>query len=96
MSDLTRPDAITALPEYMMGWDEETIYLDRAAYATAEDATAAFRRIALEELDWTADEIEGIDAVAETVPSHDDDEGTHNFDGPCPDCHPADVWRFAP
>ena len=83
------------MPDYSMGWDEETVYLDSDKFTGAE-ALAAFRRISLEEFGMTEDDIDGIEPVAQTVPSHDADESTHVFDGVCPDCHPAEVWTFAP
>ena len=84
------------LPEYTESWDEETVYLERSAYATAEEAFAAYRRLALESFGMSESDIEGQVAEAVTVPSHDADESTHVFDGECPDCQLTDVWMIAP
>ena len=92
-----RPDP-RPLPEWFESWDEETLYIMRDAAPDAETATALMRRISIEDIGLTEDDIEGQEAVATSVPLHDGEEDTHrDVDGkPCPECRVVDVWEFAP
>lgn len=84
----------TTLPEYFMGWDEETVYLRRSDCPTLEAATAEFRRISLDDFGLTDDDIEGIEGVAATVPIHES-EDADCLNNRC-QCPSVDVWVFAP
>ena len=82
------------LPEYFMGWDEETVYIRRADCPSLGEATEAFRRISLDDLGLTEDDIDGIAGVAQTVPFHESEE-SRCYRGEC-QCPSVDVWAFAP
>jgi len=79
---------------YFLGFDEETIYLLRAAYPTPEEAREEFLRLSIEELGMANDEVEDIRAVAATVPMHESEE-SRCYHGEC-ECPAVDVWEFAP
>lgn len=81
-------------PLYMLGRDEETVYLRRDAYPTAEAASAEFLRLSIEEFGMTNDEVEDIEAEAVEEPEHAEESGPC-WEGTC-DCPPVSLWRFAP
>ena len=85
---------LAPLPDWFEGWDEETLYIHRAAAETADEATALMRRISLEDLSLSEEDIEGIEAVADSVPFHESEE-ERCFRGEC-SCPSVDVWVFAP
>lgn len=80
-------------PGYMLGWDEETVYLRRAAYPTLEEARAEFLRLSIDEFGMTNDEVEDIEGVAVEEPEHNEEGGP--CWGTC-DCPDVALWRFAP
>lgn len=84
----------TMLPDYFIGWDEETVYIPRADCPSLEAATEVFRRISLDDLGLTEDDIDGIAGVAETVPVHESEE-SRCYHGEC-QCPSVDVWAFEP
>jgi hypothetical protein len=80
--------------KYFMGWNEETVYLRRSDYPTPEAASEEFRRLSIDDFGMTSDDIEGIEAVADSVRFHESDDD-RCFHGTC-ECPKIDVWEFAP
>jgi hypothetical protein len=80
--------------DYLLGFDEETVYLYRSAYPTADEARSEFLRLSVEEFGFDRSEVEDIVGVAVEEPAHVEEDGPC-MDGTC-DCPDVPLWRFAP
>jgi hypothetical protein len=79
---------------YLIGFDEETVYLRRSEYPTLAEATARFRALVLDEFGYPEDEIADIRGVAIEAPEHVNDDSAC-YHSTC-DCPPVPLWEFAP
>jgi hypothetical protein len=79
---------------YLIGFDEETIYLRRTQFPTLDAATSEFRRLSVEAMGFALSDIEDIEGRAIEAPEHcgDSRECIH---GLCR-CPVVALWEFAP
>ncbi len=81
-------------PAYLLGFDEETVYIRRADYPRLSDATEEFRRVSTDEMGLDLSEIEGIEGRAVEAPEHVNDD-SDCYHGTC-ECPPVPLWEFRP